>query len=48
MASIILDYEIPIIMTKDEEDTAKTIYWLSRREQVEYERPVGIKGKKKK
>jgi Fanconi anemia group M protein len=47
MASIILDYEIPIIMTKDEDDTAKTIFWLSKREQVESERPIGIKGKKK-
>lgn len=47
LASIILDYEIPIIMTKDEEDTAKTIYWLSKKEQIESERPIGIKGKKK-
>jgi len=47
LASIILDYEIPIIMTKNEEDTAKTIYWFSKREQIESERPVGIKGKKK-
>ena len=47
MASIILDYEIPIIMTKDEEDTAKTIYWLAKREQIESQKPIGIKGKKK-
>jgi len=47
MASVILDYEIPIIMTEDEEDTAKTIYWLARREQTENKRPVAMKRKKK-
>lgn len=47
MASILLDYEIPIITTKNEEDTAKTIFWLAKREQTETKRPMGIKGKKK-
>ncbi len=47
IASVILDYEIPIIMTKNEEDTAKTVYWFAKKEQIESERPVGIKGKKK-
>jgi len=47
MASVILDYEIPIIMTEDEEDTAKTIYWLARREQTDSKRPVAMKRKKK-
>jgi len=47
LASIILDFEIPIIMTKDGEDTAKTIYWLAKREQIESQKPIGIKGKKK-
>ena len=47
IASIILDYEIPIIMTRDEEETARTIFWLAKREQTETKRPVGIKGKKK-
>jgi len=47
IASIILDYEIPIIMTRDEEETARTIFWLAKREQRETKRPVGIKGKKK-
>ena len=47
MTSIILDYEIPIIMTKDVEDTSKMIYWLAKREQIESQKPIGIKGKKK-
>lgn len=47
IASIIVNYEIPIIMTKDEEDTAKTIYWISKKEQIESERPTGIRGEKK-
>ena len=47
LSSLILDYGISVLTTKDEEDTAKTIYWLAKKEQVESQRPVGIKGKKK-
>ena len=47
MASVILDYEVPVVMTKDKDDTAKIIYWLSKREQIKSKRPVGFKGKKK-
>ncbi|MEM5793400.1 MAG: ERCC4 domain-containing protein [Candidatus Aenigmatarchaeota archaeon] len=47
LASIILDYEVPIIMSRGTEDTAKIIYWLARREQTQSQRPIGIKGKKK-
>ncbi len=47
LASLILDYGISVITTKNEEDTAKTIYWLAKREQKDSQRPIGIKGEKK-
>jgi len=47
MSSIILDFDIPIIITRDKEDTAKTIYWLAKREQIDSKKPLGIKKKKK-
>jgi len=47
IASIILDYEIPIIMTNNREDTAKTIFWIANREQMTNKKGIGIKGKKK-
>ena len=47
LASLILNYEIPVIMTKDEDETARTIFWLAKREQIISNVEVGIKGKKK-
>lgn len=47
LASIILNYEIPVVMTKDEDETARTIFWLAKREQIISNVGVGIKGKKK-
>jgi Fanconi anemia group M protein len=47
IASIILDYEIPIVMTKTEEETARTIFWLAKREQFITKKGMGIRGKKK-
>jgi Fanconi anemia group M protein len=47
LASIILNHEIPIIMTKDEKETARTILWLAKREQITSNIEMGIKGKKK-
>jgi len=47
LASLILNYEIPVIMTKDEDETARTIFWLAKREQIISNIGVGIKGKKK-
>ncbi|MDI6826219.1 MAG: ERCC4 domain-containing protein [Candidatus Aenigmarchaeota archaeon] len=47
LATIILNYEIPIIMTRDEEETARTIFWLAKREQMVSKRGIGIKGEKK-
>jgi Fanconi anemia group M protein len=47
LSTIILDYGISILPTKNEEDTAKTIYWLAKREQMDSKRPLIIKGRKK-
>jgi ERCC4-type nuclease len=47
LASIILDYEIPIVMTKTEEESARLIFWLAKREQLISKKGMGIKGVKK-
>ncbi len=47
MAATMLQYDIPILMTKDVDETAKIIYWLSKKEQMDNKRAIGIKGKKK-
>jgi Fanconi anemia group M protein len=47
LASIVLNYEIPVIMTKDEKETARTILWLAKKEQIASNIEMGIKGKKK-
>jgi len=47
LASILLDYEIPIIMTKHEKESASIIFWLAKREQNIKKRGIGIKGEKK-
>ena len=47
IASLLVDFEIPVLMTRDERETARTIFWIAKREQREGRREVGIKGKKK-
>jgi Fanconi anemia group M protein len=47
MSSIILEFGVPILITDDEKDTARMIYWLAKKEQEEFKRGIGIKGKKK-
>jgi Fanconi anemia group M protein len=47
LASIILDYEIPVVMTRNEEESARMIFWLAKREQTITKIGVGISGKKK-
>jgi Fanconi anemia group M protein len=47
LASIVLDYEIPVITTRNELETARTIFWLAKREQMVSKRGIGIKGGKK-
>jgi len=47
LASLVLDYSIPVIFTKDSSETAGVVEALARREQLECKRPVSVKGKKK-
>ena len=47
LASIALDYFIPIIWTENEEETAGILYWIARREQLDEARDVSIRGEKK-
>lgn len=48
IATLILDFGIPIIQTVNEKDTADTIYWLAKREQTERKVSIAIKRKGKK
>jgi len=49
IASLILDFGISLLSTRNPSDTAKTIFWLAKREQLERRASVGIKvGKKPK
>ncbi|AXI25423.1 RNA helicase [Methanofervidicoccus sp. A16] len=45
--SIVLDYHIPIIFTKDPEETADILLKLAEREQIKNKRPVEIRTGKK-
>ncbi|MCD6398624.1 MAG: hypothetical protein J7L08_01780 [Candidatus Aenigmarchaeota archaeon] len=47
LASIAIDYSIPIIWTDNEKDTAGIVYWIARREQIEEERSLAIRSEKK-
>ena len=47
LASIALDFQMPIIWSRNAEETAGIIYWLARREQFEDKREVSLRGDKK-
>ncbi len=47
MASISIDFSIPMIFTDDEEDTAGMIFTIAKREQMEMKKNVSIRGRKK-
>ncbi|MBU3904863.1 MAG: hypothetical protein KJ906_01800 [Nanoarchaeota archaeon] len=47
LASIVLDFQIPIIWTKDLAETVGMIYWIARREQIDENRDVPIRSGKK-
>lgn len=49
IATLILDFGISLLSTRNPSDTAKTIFWLAKREQLERKASIGIKvGKKPK
>jgi ERCC4-type nuclease len=47
LASLIVDYGISLISTKNVLDTAKTIYWIARKEQEEKKQKIAFKVGKK-
>lgn len=46
LSSIGLDYEIPILWTEDEDETAETLIALAKREQEDQDRTISIRGDK--
>ncbi len=46
LASIALDFNVSILYTRDEEDTASLIHIIAKREQIDEKRPVSAHGKK--
>jgi Fanconi anemia group M protein len=49
LASLIIDFGISVISTHNPHDTAKTIYWIAKKEQEEYKKGIAVKvGKKPK
>ncbi|MDY6778266.1 MAG: DEAD/DEAH box helicase [Candidatus Nanohaloarchaea archaeon] len=46
LSSVALDYDMPILWSSDETDTAKTLIALARREQEEQDREVRIRGER--
>ena len=44
-SSLVLDYSIPILWTRNSKDTAHQIYWLAKREQLKEKREVQIRPK---
>ena len=48
LASIAIDYAIPILWTQDEEETAGILFWMAKREQVDIGRPMAIRSSKRK
>ena len=47
IASLVLDFNMPIIWTSSPGETAGMIFWLAKREQVDEKREVTIRGTKK-
>lgn len=47
IATLTLKYDVNVITTENEKETARLLYWMAKKEQEEFNRIVGIKGKKK-
>lgn len=46
LASIAVDMEVPTLWSKSEKDSAELLFWIARREQVEEDRDVSLRGEK--
>jgi Fanconi anemia group M protein len=47
LVSIVIDFGVPILWTKDPAETAGMVYWLARREQLLEKREISLRNKKK-
>lgn len=47
IASIVLDFSIPIIWTKNQKETAEFLFWIAKKEQIGERREISIRAKKK-
>jgi len=47
LASLIVDFGISLLNTRNPYDTARTVYWIAKKEQEENRKEVGFKVKKK-
>lgn len=48
ISSIAVDWGIPMIWTDDAADTAGMLYWIAKKEQIDEQRPVALRDKRKK
>jgi Fanconi anemia group M protein len=46
LSSSIVDFNVPVVNVKDPKEAAALLFTIARREQTEYKRPIGIRGKK--
>ncbi|MFW9983392.1 MAG: DEAD/DEAH box helicase [Candidatus Odinarchaeota archaeon] len=46
LSSSIVDFNVPVVNVKDPKEAAALLFTIARREQTEYKRPIGLRGKK--
>ncbi len=46
-ASLALDWQMPLIWSRDARESAALIFWIARREQFEEQREIAVRGEKK-
>lgn len=47
LTTLVVDYRIPVLRTRDAEETAKFIAWFARREQLDLKKGLQIRGDKR-
>lgn len=47
LSALAIDYKIPLMWSENEKDTSELIFWMAKREQIEENRTVSIRGKRK-
>jgi Fanconi anemia group M protein len=46
IAALTIDFSIPIIQTDDADETAQLLYFIAKREQLENDKPIALRGKR--